>query len=302
MRQRLVLAFGALLVLVVLAGCSAGGSIDMRAVNDTQLADNASREAPPLDAGPSDSADPTRADGREPLVTHAIVNGSATENSTSPRIDGGPPFEHDGAYYNVSYEVTDSREVTQLGLTVDTDPENYTGERLVYADLPAVDRRALGDLIPPKQRQVEGYDLGASVVYTDAEREESMLEPNTEYVLVYDGERYQLAVDESRETTLKTYRYEATEVAPSHEAYVQQLKDDHLFTLTGLSDAERSVVSDAIEGGYYADNDEDEAFRSVLERFRAHSAVHSEYATGEWVVRYDGQLYWAELYFGAYEE
>ncbi|WP_435101474.1 hypothetical protein [Halarchaeum sp. P4] len=299
MRHRLVLALGALAVLAMLGGCSSAGSLELTAVNDTALAEEASHDAPPLSANASDSPD-----GPPSVVTRAIVNGSVTAESRSPRVESDYPFEYDGNYYTLTHEAVAQREATAVDVTVDYDPANHSGSTLAYADLPSVDRRALESLLLPGERQTEGYDVGASVTYTDAQRANSTFDfdAGTTYVLAYEGERYRLRIDEVRSVELTTYRYETRQVAESPEAYARALKADHLFTLTGLSDAERSVVTEARNGTYYATDTDDAAFRTVLNRFRNHSAVHREHGSGEWVVEYDGQVYWAELSYGGFTD
>jgi hypothetical protein len=69
-----------------------------------------------------------------------------------------------------------------------------------------------------------------------------------------------------------------------------------------LATDEREVVAGAIEGSYHAESSDDAAFRSIVERFRRHGAVRSDEYRGEYVVRYRGELYWAELRYGEFVE
>lgn len=291
-RRRLLPLVG-LLVLVLLAGCSAAGSMTMDPVTDAEIAERASRGIGPAGA-PAD-------DPEARAIRSAIENGSGTVEAQSPPVRDGLPFAYEGAYYDLSWEVIDERTATSVSLVVDynaTDPE---GRRIAYDDLPAADRRALSSLIPPDERHAdEEVSMGAVSTYNDTEVEESVFVPEPRYdVVVYEGEAYAVRLDGTREVTVNTYRYTAEAVANSTDEYARDLKEEYLFTLEGLTDVEREVVEAAIEDDYYAENDDDEAFRSVLERFRRHDAVESEEAHGEWLVRYDGEVYWAQLdYFG----
>jgi len=92
-----------------------------------------------------------------------------------------------------------------------------------------------------------------------------------------------------------TRQYTATVVADSAETYAQQLRSTYVFELSGLSDAERSVVTEAINDTYYAESDTDDGFQSVLERFHRHAAVERNEYRGTWLVRYDGAVYVADL-------
>lgn len=106
-------------------------------------------------------------------------------------------------------------------------------------------------------------------------------------IVVHDGNRYRVAVD-SRTAPEAEYRYEVTEVASGVESFADQVREEYLFTLTGLSDAEREVVEEAIDGGYFQDDD---AFRSVTDRIRQHEAIDLDDFFGTWLLAYEGVEY-----------
>jgi len=285
--------------MVLLAGCSAAGSLTMTDVDERPLAEQASRDADRL-------ADRDAETGQ--VLERAIENGTATTTGTHPPVRDGLPLAHEGAYYDVSTTAAGTEPATRVGFRVDydADPANLTGLRVAYEDLPAVDREALAGAVPPDdavERRVEGFDLGGSAVYDASEADRSRLATDErEYVVVHDGAEYRLAVESVESTTLTTYRVSATEVAGSSAAYTDRLVDEHAFTLSGLNGSEREVVAGAIEGSYHAESTDDAAFRSIVERFRRHGAVRSDEYRGEYVVRYRGELYWAELRYGEFAE
>lgn len=297
MRSRIALALVALAALAALAGCSAAGSLDMQAVDGPELADRASRSVDSLDH-------PLPESDRRPasVVRAAIDDGSATVTAPSPPVDRGLPFERDGAYYNVTWTVTDERSATMVSLAVDYNATDTDGDAVAFEDLPAPDREALDSVLPPSTtRRVPGPDVGVGATYTDAELNASVLAPSPEYdVVVYEGTRYRVTVGEPRDVTVRTYRYEATRVAPDAAAYAAHLRETYAFTMTGLDDAERDVVAEAIDGSYYAQSDDDAAFASVVDRFRERRAVTRDSGTGTYLVRYDGRLYLADVRFGTY--
>jgi len=265
----------------------------MDPVTDAGIVRHASRQVDRTGSG-ADQPEAT-------TIRSAIENGSATVESPSPPVREGKPFEHEGGFYDLTWTVVGERTETSVSLLVDynaTDPE---GERVAYEDLPAADRRAVDALLPPRDgRRVEGYELGASTRYDDTELARSVLVSDRPTVVVFEGEAYPVKFDGTSEFTVHTYRYTATTVAGSRDEYARDLRDEYLFTLDGLSDAERAVVESAIEDNYYAEDD-DEAFRSVLEAFRRHEAVASEEAHGEWLVRYEGEVYWADLWYDGFD-
>ena len=294
-RRRLLPLVG-LLLLVLLAGCSAPGSLSMEPVTDAELVDRASRSldrpGPAGDSGEDEEA---------ATIRSAIENGSATIESPSPPIREGLPFEYGGAYHDLTWTVVDERTENSVSFLVDYNATDPRGERVAYEDLPAADRRAVEALLPPRvDRRVDGYELGASTRYNDSELERSVLVSGEPTVVVFEGEAYPVKFDGTSEMTIHTYRYTATEVAEDADAYARDLKSEYLFTLSGLSESERSVVDAAVEDNYYAEDTDDEAFRSVLDRFRSHDAVVSEEAHGEWLVRYDGEVYWAGLWYDGF--
>ena len=169
--RRALHALCALALLLPVAGCSAAGSLDMTAVDDAELAAEASRALP-------ESADPGAVDRRE-LVRAAVENGSATANGTSPPVaPDGLPYAVDGAYYDLSVEPVDTRTEWQVSAEVDYNGST-DGPAVAYADLPPADRALVDSLFPPRSDdRVEGYDFGASARYTDAEVNASVLHSN----------------------------------------------------------------------------------------------------------------------------
>lgn len=296
MERRRALAIGGLLVLVLLAGCEAAGSLDMqRPADDAELAAQASRSATLTAEGPIHDRS---------LVQRAIENGSASAQGRSPPVEHGLPFEHRGRYYNVSWTVVDSEPGTAVDVAIDYNGSAPDGATVAYEELPARDREALDRLLPPRtDRLTEGNDFGVHVTYNRTERNRSVLLAGEYDAVDYEGETYPVDVRRTREVTVETYRYTASVVANSSEEYASQLREEYLFTLSGLSDEERAVVEEAIDdGSYYAEDTDDEAFRSVLETFRRHEAVQENEYEGTWLVRYDGEVYVAELSYGEFDE
>ncbi|MFB6137019.1 MAG: hypothetical protein ABEJ42_01585 [Halobacteriaceae archaeon] len=309
MDRRRALGLCALVGLALLAGCSAAGSIDLREGDDATLAAGASRsfgagDGPPTDADRAPSA----------VVAAAVANGSTTVNGTDPPVTEGLPIEHAGAYFDLTWTVVDRRPATMVDVGVDYNASRTTGadgttgggDAIAYEDLPAPDREALAGLFPPPPEppRTRGVDFGVGAVYTDAELNRSVLAPTqTVDAVVYGGTRYPIETRGTRQVTAKTYRYTADRVAPNASAYAAHLRERYLFTLSNLTDAERSVLEEAAtSGSYYADSPDDAAFESVLERFRAHRAVVETESSGTWIVRYDGQVYLAQLDYGGFVE
>lgn len=295
MHRRLLLALGAVLAIGVLAGCSAAGSLHMTPVNDTALADQASRST---------------TDGRfSPGSIHRrqageiIENGSGTVLAPKAPLETDRPYEHERQYYTLTAEVVERVPGATTVVGVDHNATNPNGSTVQFRDLSPADKRELEPLLSGSpSRYRDGPEIDDLVVYTADEREDSMLADHADaYVTVrYRGEAYEIDVRPFRTSTLERYRYEATRIADSPEAFAAQLKRQYAFTLSGVNESERNVLDEAISDGYYADDTDDDAFASLVERFRRHEPVTGDEYGGSWIVRYDGQLYWAEMDYGQF--
>jgi hypothetical protein len=285
--QRSHLAVFGLLVLAALAGCSAEGSLSMDRASDQVLAETASRPV-------EDNA----------VIRRAIANDSAKTTARSPPVNRGLPFTHQESYYKIDWTATGSQVATSVSLGIDYNGSAPSASTVNYDDLSPRDRKFLEGVLPPKtERRTEGYELGTGGVYIEAERNRSVLLSEEVKAVHFEDETYPVVI-ETEPTTLRTYRYTVTTVANSTEAYVEKLRERHLFTLSGLSEAERSVVDEAIteEGSYYAESDDDDAFRGVLEAFDGQPAIEGDEYRGVWLVRYDGEVYVAKLSYNGFED
>lgn len=283
------------LVFVFLAGCSAPGSLAMEPVDDAELADHASQGFSVTDAEP---------DRESRLIRGAIQNESATIDSPSLPVETALPFAFQGAYYNLSWSITDRSPATHATIEIDYNGSDTSGETIRYTDLPSVDQRALSTLLPPQHdRREKGYDVGVGVRYSESEREQSLLLSERDYdVVAYQGTTYPIRVADTREITVNTYRYTSTLVAANSTTYADHLRQRYRFTLTDLSPDARRIVTEArSEGTYYAESEDDAAFQSVLNHFQQHEAIQEDEYHGEWLVRYNGTDYWAELRYEAFE-
>lgn len=296
MNGRTVLAFAPVAFLAATAGCSADGSLSMRPVDAEGLAERASSDLP----------DDDRPDRDRSVVRRAIENGSATAVGDRPPVDEQLPFRHEERFYRMNYTEVGTEPGYEVGIRVDYNASDAGGAVVEYEDLPAVDRAVLAFPLArtdPDEADLEpGYDVSVGAIYTEAEADSSVLVPTSEYDAVrYEGEVYPIGVDADRET-LTVYRYDATRVADSAGEYARQLRDRHEFVLSDLSADERDVVDAALNDTNYIESSDNEAFASLVDRFRSQDPVAETDFYGSYVVRYDGQLYWAEMDYGSYVE
>lgn len=297
MHRRLLVAAALVGLLAGLAGCAdVSGSVSMEPVDDETVAEYASQPLPNEDSAPG--ADKTG------VARRAIENGSASTVALGPPVESGLPFRHDGRFYDLSYEVDGTEPGHRAEIEMDYNASSVDGAVVAYEDLPAVDRQTLEPLLTdPRDRQGPGYDVGIGVVYGQVEAEESVLLTEQEYDAVrYRGETYRVDVNGTESVTLKQYVYESSVVAESPAAYSDRVTERYEFELSGLSESERAVVDEARNSTYYTDSTDDEAFETLVERFRGHESVAGNEHGGSWVVRYDGQRYWVDVEYGPFRD
>lgn len=296
MRPRLVLAAVAVLAAVSLAGCASSGSLEMQAVDDEALAERASE---PATGGHSPIEQAHRW-----TVRDVVRNGSRVMVGSEPPLRTATAYEYRGRYYNLSRELVRSEDGVETLVAIDYNGTAPNASRVAFGDLSPTERRQLRPFLRVDPDDVDdGPEAATKLAYTDAQRAEAALLAYSErrVVVTFEGRTRVLEVMDVEQERIRTYRYTARVAADTASGYADALTREYAFRLRNLNDSQRSVVEAAIgEGGYYADSDDDAAFGSLVERFRAHPAVESDGYSGTWLVRYRGQRYWAELHYGPY--
>ena len=253
MQRRQFLAGGTALLSVAVAGCGHPDvELDLEAASDEDVADEVSMTAEP---------------GTEEyqVLASARDDGSATRRGRQELFDRTDTVRVDGAFYEVSETRLKSSEATVYDVDVAFNPDDTkaaVGE-VAYDDLPEYDRERLSFVADGREpADEEGYNVNVDYGTAEAVGDRSALVPEQEYdIVTHGGDRYRVEV-ESQTVPENEYRYEVTEVAPDVGAFADQVREEYLFALTGLSAAEREVVEEAIDGAYYEDDD---AFRSVVD-------------------------------------
>ncbi|ODR79519.1 hypothetical protein BG842_05900 [Haladaptatus sp. W1] len=279
MRRSQFLANGTALLSVFIAGCGHPPVVlDMDDATANDIADEVSMAPEP------DSEEYT-------LVTSARGNGSATRIGAYELFDTTNIVRMGDVFYEVSETRLESDETTVYDVRIDFDPDDSTPElgAIEYDDLPAADRNRL-DSIPSEENTSDRGRRDIGIHYGTAEEvgNESVFVPRQRYDIIIRGEnRYRVAVA-TRTVTEAEYRYEVTEVAPDVDTFADRIRERHSFELTDLSDAERAVVEEATDGGYFEDDD---AFRSVIDRIRGHEGIDVTDIFGTWLVEYERAEY-----------
>ena len=279
MRRRQFLAGGTALLAVGLAGCGDSDAIlDIDEATADDIADERSTRVEP---------------GSEEyrVLTSARDDGSDTRTGRRELFDRTNAVRVDGAFYEVSETRLESSEATVYDVDVAFNPDDTNAEvgEVAYEDLPEYDREQLSFIADGQEpADEEGYNVNVDYGTAEEVGDRSALVPEQEYdIVTHEGDRYRVEV-ESQTVPENEYRYEVTEVAPDVEAFADQVREEYLFALTGLSDAEREVVEEAIDGAYYEDDD---AFRSVTDRIRDHEGLNVDDFYGTWLLSYENEEY-----------
>lgn len=277
MRRRQFLAAGTALLPFV-AGCAHPSVVlDLKEATPNDLADEVSRTA---DTGSQEYA----------VVADALANGSATRRTQRELFDQTDVVRFENAFYEVSATELGSSDVRVYDVLVDFDPADATPElgKIAFGDLPETDRERLDAVVDGAHRDSEGVDIGIGYGSAEAVGDGSVFVPDQQYdILVHDGERFRVSV-ESEMATETEYRYEVQEVAPDVESFADQVREEYLFTLSGLSAAERKVVENGIDGAHFDDTD---AFQSVVDRIRDHEGIDVADFYGTWLLEYEDVEY-----------
>jgi hypothetical protein len=279
--RRGFLALTASGVSALLTGCADPRSVlVLEEATDEEIGDTAEEVEPG-----SDEAE---------VITDAVGDGNATHVGTGrvPPMGFSSPLLHNGTYYDTEVRSETVSEDTEYVLRVEYAGDEPIENETDYDALPEPDRDALSDILPPEEP--EGFDDETGRLYTEEERDDSLLVGRDSPTVVLEGTRYTVETDRGETVDRREYTYRFEVVAEARDGYVSWMKDEFTFTLEGLSDGERAVVEEAIDGGYYEGSSAEE-FVSLVERFREHRAVRSDEWGGEWLVEYDGTVYLADL-------
>lgn len=303
MERRELLAAGAAFAATAVGGCTGCASaplasLSMERVSDVEIAERTTYR---LDAEPGTP--------RHDLVSATVENESTIVNDTEPPLRSGEPFVFEGSVHELSYEVVESTPATTFAITLDpVESEPDSVETVRYEELPAVDRAKF------RERGWDGDDtflgFGSRLLYRDDEVPASALVPEPERpVVVWDEDtRGRFAVDGSYSSPVQTYRYSSSVVHPSAAEFGREVRREFAFTLDGLSSGERDLVSSAISERQItvaAGESIPDAWWRLADRFRPQpevrrqreeSTTRERTASGRYVVRYEGAVYWTRFH------
>lgn len=321
MRRRALLGSVAGLLSTALAGCTGTSLTGSDAAFGVAEAPTVSFEMTPMsDAELASRVLYTiqREDGagdRADLLDDILDGGTSIPGTREP-LPTDREILYEETIYRLSHEITERTPATRYSVKVDivqkdSIPESKT---VNFADLPKVDREIFAE---------RGFDdgdtvgIGTTLLYTDEEREQSALVPESEYSYIVweNGNRAEWVVDDAYETEIKTFDYAAEQVDTAAD-YGRKMREQFAFELSDLSEKQVEIVETAIgpgnsetatgQSGYVVGSDETAPpeMVSLAEQFRDREHAHSldedpdDYRAGlngSYLVRYEGEVYWTTL-------
>jgi hypothetical protein len=306
MRRRALLTTAATSLPAVVAGCTTPGGFG---------GSNAAAEAPTARLELTTIADvelptkvlytvqPAEGDDETARLFDRILDGGSTTKATRPPLPEQRHIAYQDGVYELTYEVLEETPATRYSVKVDIVTGSVSdADAIQFAALPEVDQE---EFAAHGLADGDPVGIGTTFLYTDADREQSVLVPESEYSYITwdDGTEAEWVVEDAYETTLNTYRYTAEHVATAAD-YGQQMREQFTFELAGLPDAQREIVEMAITDGQYTvgpDETPSEALVALADRFRGHEQVHGLDEDGEgdlsstYLVQYEGEVYWTTL-------
>lgn len=280
-------------------GSQPPATLRMSAVTDLEIAQRATYRV-----------DLDHRESERQLAISVIDNGAATINATNRPFPENRAFVYDESVYELSYEVVDADQAVRFRVTLDAVEGDISDDETIrYDELPDIDKATLEQY---GWGNPEAFEVaGVPIVYLEDEIPDSVVVPEPEYpVIVWDSKtRGRVTIGSPEDIEVEAYKYTAREVHGSAEQFGRDIREEHEFTLSDLSEGEETIVSESItaEHGYVAPKEEPlpDAFNRLVERFSQQDDVNRVYEetdeddsseSGWYVVTYEGEVHWVELF------
>jgi len=245
-----------------------------------------------------------RPDDWRAIVSETVEGGEGRYTTVhAVPVRDGDRIEYEGGYYQFSREAvaTEAVEAHVFRAEYESGRDPPTGASVVrFDDLPEADRTALRDVLPDLDRRLaesRGFTVGGyPVVYPDEAEPDSVLLGEGSAWVRYDGEVVEITVGGTERVERVTYRYTAEELAADREAYLKYVRETFVAELDDLPEAEREVLSRAIEAGEAGVQlcEPGGAERAVVDRLDAIPEPRTP-RHRTWFLEYEGEVYLASV-------
>ncbi|AFK20558.1 hypothetical protein E6P09_12345 [Haloferax mediterranei ATCC 33500] len=236
------------------------------------------------------------------LVATAASEGAATYSTYhSIPLDSGDYVEHDGAYYRVERERTETRERIAREVSIEYDRDESppaTGATVFkFDELPEADREAFLATYPSKDFEngdgPRGFSIGGYGHVYPAGADSQLIDAGPVWIR-YEGRSFEVTVGETRTVEEETFRYTLEQVGEDRAAFAAFVHEEVVVPLDDLSDAERAVFERAIDEGVDECEPLSDDFAALKERLNEISENRAA-SYGDQLVEYEGTTYEVEL-------
>lgn len=233
------------------------------------------------------------------LVTDALA--SETGESTSRSYYSlHPPKEYvvteSTEFYHVETTDFDATETTGYEYSVDigVDESSLPNTTSIHSftDLPAHDRESLRSAVgDPDLLHAPHYSFSALFAYENEEQQaQSMFVPETaSHYLRWNDVLVRLRFHEQRTVEITSTTISTELVAESPEAFLGYIREERGTVLGTLTDQQRDIITQAIEGTYTECQPYSDAFSDIRSQLTDENNGHNALA------RYDGNWYFVHL-------
>ena len=251
-----------------------------------------------VDADPFDPVDAleNRLDDRERTVAGDTVVNDGRRLVTYREAPFREPtlVPHDGAYYRLTRETTDTVDVPAFELDAEWD-EGQTApsgtEVVQFGDLPGNDRLAFR-LAMPEERDgqfPQGFSVGKYPAPYPEGGDGSVLIGTTTWVEWEDRTvRVEVAGEQTGTTERVTYEYSAEQVADDAEAFRSYVADEYLVDLSGVPEAQLEILRSARTDEYEECLPASDALAALRERLDDEEKLPEPYRN-DWYVVFEGE-------------
>lgn len=241
------------------------------------------------------------------IAASVINNGSQIIRTVNRPFPENRPFIFDGSIYELSYNILEVESAKKFRMTLSgIEDINQKMNKTQYRDLPNPDKKVL---------KRHGWDNGGpfkvsevEVIYDESNISDSVLVPTPEYSVIEwgSGSLAQVTVENADFTQINTYKYISQKINDSVTDFGRSIISKYSFGLEDLPPSQESIILKAIEQGYEViKGSPPKAFRQLSNRFDREEEVEFVYkseksdssVSGSYIVRYDNQVYWTELFY-----
>jgi len=299
MDRRQFLATGATFGAAITGGCVGCAtaptlSLSIEATSDDDITD---RLTVPIDP-----------DTDSHQIAIEAIDGPVTTTGVGEPFDSDTPYRYTDTVYSAETTILEETPGTTFSYAinpVDEDETIASENRIRYEDLPAIDKEAFADRNWDAPDPFLGYRT--SVHYLEENIEASILVPEPTYeVIVWPETRGRFEINNQADQSLKTYEYTTEVVADPATEYGDEVRQAVEFELGPFDDDSQTIVNEAIADPPYTVPTDDElsnAETAIVDQFRGTEQVRRldgpprdpEPASGRYVARYEGRVYWVEI-------